>query len=623
MNIPLPRWDSGADLDPDLLPAQPKQAAFGRYRLVAKVAQGGMAAIYVAVHEGIQGFSQVVIIKRVLPHLATTHVFREMFLDEARIAAQLHHPNIVSTHELGEVDGHYFIAMEYLPGHDVLSILRRCRAKRTVVPIPIACAIAQRCAAGLHHAHDFRGSEGEPLNLVHRDISPSNIVVTYHGEVKILDFGIAKAAIQSANTQLGTFKGKLAHSAPEQLLDQPIDRRTDVFALGILLWELLANRPLFKRNGDAHTIDAVRTADAQPPSSRRPEIPKYLDDIIMRALSLKPSDRFASAEEMQLALQFYFDEHGSRPDADDMSRWLTRLFGEECANVKSAISEGRELEKSVQRSIQLTKELCARPQSSTRAGSVSSEISLAGSSVGSLSFSRPVWSTGDAGGQSIVPRVASQVDTPTGPGLAAPVSGTLLGVELPYLAEPLADPGIEALTVPKGKGLLIAGVIGVLLLGGGLLTMMGGPSPQVAATSLQFSTVELKSDPPGARVFVNGQPKGVRTPTELQDIPRGATVQVRLDKRGFLAHTEALEVTGARHAVIIKLTPATGRVQLQGLAVGVSVYVDEELVSAEGPLELSVGVHSLRVETKDAIIRAQDIDVAPGDQVLSLDGTAP
>ncbi len=599
-------------------PAQPKQAAFGRYRLVAKVAQGGMAAIYVAVHEGIQGFSQVVVIKRVLPHLATTRVFREMFLDEARIAAQLHHPNIVSTHELGEVDGHYFIAMEYLPGHDLLSILRRCRAKRTVVPIPIACAIAQRCAAGLHHAHEFRGAEGQPLNLVHRDISPSNIVVTYHGEVKILDFGIAKAAIQSANTQMGTFKGKLAHSAPEQLLDQPIDRRTDVFALGILLWELLANRPLFKRKGDAHTIDAVRTADARPPSTRRPEIPKYLDDVIMRALSLKPSDRYASAEEMQLDLQGYFDEHGSRPDADDMSRWLTRLFGDECANVKGAISEGRDLEKSVHHCIRLTKELCARPSSSSRPGSVS-EVSLAGSTVGSLSFARPVWSTAAAGGQSVIPRSV----TPVPQFAVASLPATDSQLEVAPLAELLPEPTIESRGTSMGTRALLAAGMVVTLGGIGALALMGGQGPKAAATALQFSVVELKTDPPGAMVFVDGQPKGVRTPTALRDIPRGGAVELRFDKSGYIAHTETLQIDGPQHAVSVRLTPNSGRVELLGLPVGVSVFIDDELVSAESPIELSVGVHSLRVETADAIIRAQQIDVAPGDQVLSLDGTAP
>jgi len=232
---------------------------FGRYRIRGVLGQGGMGRLFLAERMGIEGFVKVVALKRILPHLADSEQFREMFINEARVAARLEHPNIVATYELGEVDGSYFLSMEYLPGEDLGTILSRARALQRSVPLEVAVAIAQQGAGGLHYAHDLRDSAGQMTGLVHRDVNPFNIVVTYYGMVKLLDFGVVKGANAGSKTASGVFKGKYAYCAPEQINGGVVDRRTDVFCLGIVLWECLTGQRLFDGSTDVGKIDAVRS----------------------------------------------------------------------------------------------------------------------------------------------------------------------------------------------------------------------------------------------------------------------------------------------------------------------------------------------------------------------------
>src|SRR5688572_5725879 len=208
-----------------------------------------MGRLYVAERRGIQGFVKIVALKRILPHLADSAQLKEMFLNEARIAARLEHPNIVATYELGEVDGKYFISMEYLPGEDLSAIITRCGSGRPI-PAEVAAALAQQAAQGLHYAHEARDGQGKTIGLVHRDVNPRNIFVTYHGVVKLLDFGVVRGP-QSNKSVPGVFKGKYGYCAPEQLEGGRVDRRTDVFCLGIALWECLTGARLFDANSDA------------------------------------------------------------------------------------------------------------------------------------------------------------------------------------------------------------------------------------------------------------------------------------------------------------------------------------------------------------------------------------
>jgi serine/threonine-protein kinase len=269
---------------------------FGRYRLLGLLGQGGMGRLYIAERRGVQGFVKIVALKRILPHLADSARLRDMFLNEARIAARLEHPNIVATYELGEVEGKYFISMEYLPGEDLLAVIHRSQGGQ-VIPIEIAAALAQQAAQGLHYAHDARDGQGRLIGLVHRDVNPRNIFVTYHGVVKLLDFGMVRNPAGPKSVP-GVFKGNYGYCAPEQLESGRVDRRTDVFCLGIVLWECLTGARLFDAATDVETIDAVRSRRVLRPSALRPEVPPALDEIALRALARDPGRRHQSAHEL-------------------------------------------------------------------------------------------------------------------------------------------------------------------------------------------------------------------------------------------------------------------------------------------------------------------------------------
>ncbi len=274
----------------------------GNYRLLSRLATGGMAEVFLARQEGALGFAKTVAIKAVLPHVANERRFIEMLFDEARIGAQISHRRVVQTYGFGEDQGRYFIVMEHVAGQS-LSELMGARARRKAhFDVHTAARIVADVAAGLHSAHELRDASGAFLGVIHRDVTPGNVVVSYDGEVKVIDFGIAKATNRLTRTMTGNLKGKIAYMSPEQIRDDPLDRRSDIFSLGVVLWELLTLRRLFRRKNEAATLQAILSAPADPPSKYR-AIPRELDSIARRALAINPDDRFQTALEMQRALQ--------------------------------------------------------------------------------------------------------------------------------------------------------------------------------------------------------------------------------------------------------------------------------------------------------------------------------
>jgi eukaryotic-like serine/threonine-protein kinase len=316
--------------------------SFGRYRLLAIIGRGGMATLYLALQEGIERFRKVVALKRVLPRLSSSRPALEMFLAEARLAAKLDHPNIVATYELGQVNGDYFISMEYLPGEDVRSILHHAKKQEHQIPIEIAITLIKQVANALHHAHELRGTDGRPMGLVHRDVSPSNVLVTYHGAVKLVDFGIARA--ERGAESAAPFQGKFAHSAPEQLQGTKIDRRSDLFCVGILLWELLTGTRLFKGATAEEVAEAVMSSEIPPPSALRPAVPPELDALVNRALARRAEDRFQTAAEIYEALDA-LPIQPPRAAEKTIASWLQGLFGSERSELKVGIAQGRNLER--------------------------------------------------------------------------------------------------------------------------------------------------------------------------------------------------------------------------------------------------------------------------------------
>jgi serine/threonine-protein kinase len=276
---------------------------FGRYELLRKIATGGMGQVYLARQKGPVGFQKLLVVKRLLPHLSEDEEFIQMFLDEARIAALLNHPNIAQIYEMGDVDGVLYIAMEYVNGESVSLVNSRANIRRGSLPLALKCRIIADAAAGLDHAHQARTPSGRRLGLIHRDVSPHNVLVGFNGNVKLIDFGVAKAAGKLSHTAVGTIKGKHAYMSPEQARGEELDARSDVYGLGIVFYELLTSHRLFKRESDVATLKAVVSARVPPPSEVVTTLPKNLDALVLKALARKREDRFQSAGDFQLALE--------------------------------------------------------------------------------------------------------------------------------------------------------------------------------------------------------------------------------------------------------------------------------------------------------------------------------
>jgi serine/threonine-protein kinase len=294
----------------------------GRYALYGEIARGGMATVYFARLHGAAGFARPVAIKRMHPHSAHDPAFTKMFIDEARLASRISHPNVVPTLDVVACDGELMLVMEYVRGESLAKLLRRARERRVQVPIRVALAIMSNVLHGLHAAHEAQSEDGAPLSIVHRDVSPQNILVGVDGVARVLDFGIARAAERLEHTENGRLKGKLAYMAPEQIAGKDIDRRADLYSAAVVMWELLTGQRLYKHGA----LD--RMCDMQPrverPSLERPEIPDALDGIVLHGLEPDPSHRFGTAREMALALE----QFGSLATPSEVGAWVEQIADE-------------------------------------------------------------------------------------------------------------------------------------------------------------------------------------------------------------------------------------------------------------------------------------------------------
>lgn len=535
---------------------------FGKYFIIGELAVGGMAEIFLAVHRGLEGFLKVVVLKRVLQQFSSDPEFVRLFINEARLAARLEHPNIVRTYEFGEVDGQYFTTMEYLPGEDLAKALDRLVFSRQLMPIHVASGIISQVCAGLHFAHQLTDTSGHPLNLVHRDVNPANIILTYGGEVKIIDFGVAKT--NATNTVNSSIKGKIAYMSPEQLVKRAIDARSDVFSTGIVLWELLVGRPLFMRHSEAATLYAIMNDPVPTPSRFRPEVPRELDIIVKRALARNPHDRFASCEEMGDALERFL---ASQPkyDARVVARTVEELFGRTRAEAKRSIGQSRSLSRNVSLVMKLRTEMKA-------------------DLLGEL--------------DSIESAPEEHARRPETDGSGR--TWRLL-------------PALLALLVLTGVG-------------GGLfymLTASGPTTPSAGETASQpaaGASLELTSTPPGAAISIGGEPTGLKTPVTISGLA-ASSIQVRLELRDYGTTTERIDVPGSgaltRH---FTLRRAMGRLVIAGLPRGASVFVDGEEFEAGELIDVPSGTRDVRIAVDGRTIAQQSIETSEGDQRWDLVG---
>ncbi len=298
-----------------------------RYEVIERLDSGGMAEVFRAKARSLQGFEKQVAIKRVLPNLARNEKFVKMFLDEARLSLHLSHANIVSVFDLGQSGDSYFIVMEYIEGANLKRFVDAAQRRDSTVPIPIAVFIGAKICEGLQYAHEKRDADRRPLSIVHRDISPPNVLLSNQGEVKLTDFGLAKATSQVELTDPGVVKGKFAYLSPEAAWGEAVDARTDIFATGIVMWEMLTGRRLFQSGSDLETLQKVRSAEVPSIRAFNPEVHEDLEAVVNRALARDRKDRYASARELGQALKGQLVKRGIMVTAYDLAAYMDGLFG--------------------------------------------------------------------------------------------------------------------------------------------------------------------------------------------------------------------------------------------------------------------------------------------------------
>lgn len=316
---------------------------FGKYLLLDRVNIGGMAEVWRAKTFGAGGFERIVAIKRILPNIAEDEEFISMFLDEAKITVQLNHANIAQIYELNNLSNSYFIAMEYVSGKDLRAVFDRCRKRGEPAPIPLTCYAIAQCSEGLDYAHRAKDRQGRDMSIVHRDVSPQNALVSYDGEVKVIDFGIAKAAGKATKTQAGILKGKFGYMSPEQIRGLPLDGRSDIFALGVCLYEMLTGERLFVGDSDFSVLEKVRKVEVLPPSHFNRKIPEALERIVMKSLAKDVDDRYQHATELGEDLRSFMYSTGNAFARKDLAAFMKATFAEDYEKEKARISEYSEV----------------------------------------------------------------------------------------------------------------------------------------------------------------------------------------------------------------------------------------------------------------------------------------
>lgn len=304
---------------------------FGKYQILERIASGGMAEVFKASMEGLGGFRRLYAIKRIRPELSGNREYVDLLVDEAKVAALLSHANIVQILDLGEVDGSYYVAMEHVHGRDLGSVMARCKEKGITLPVPHAVFVAIELLKGLEYAHQrqiMRGGRPMPLNIVHRDVSPSNVLVSFQGEVKVTDFGIARASVKAMTTVAGVIKGKFDYMSPEQAAGSEVDQRSDLYATGVVLYELLCGRHPFRKPGEVATLEAIRDGRFASPGAVNPDVPYPLEVILQQSLARDPVERFQSATAFKEALDRFFHDSGFIFSHSTLAAFVKGLFPE-------------------------------------------------------------------------------------------------------------------------------------------------------------------------------------------------------------------------------------------------------------------------------------------------------
>ncbi|MFT5679770.1 MAG: serine/threonine protein kinase [Myxococcota bacterium] len=624
--------------------------SYGRYYLVDKIAIGGMAEVFKACRFSDGGFQMLLVIKRILHQFSENDEFIQMFIDEARISVELQHPNIVTIYDFGKLHDNYFLAMECVEGKDLKSILRTLAKRRKLLPPEFAVYIAHEMCKGLDYAHKKADIDENPLGIVHRDISPSNILISYNGDIKIADFGIAKAQISAYNTKDGVLKGKFEYMSPEQASGKNINHQSDVFSAGILLHEMLTGRRLFKTDSDIKTLEKIKAVDINPPSARNPRVPKRLDALVMKALTQKTEDRYRDAKEMQTALAQYLYPATPSLTADQLAVFMQELFREEISEERSRLQEGTRIATALNEQVaelDVVEDWSGEPGTSTTiqqqppsrapiAIAIIAVIALLGVVAWALTRA-PETERVEVITESQFGALQVRI-RPEGTTAAFLLNGETVGKGETILLEEL-PPGLqqtlrieaegffpyeEVITVEAGERLRLP----VSLVSSAqpeelevvpeVIVETPDPPPDTTTDDTPSPpAISFRSSPRGASVYVNGQLVG-KTPMTWRSGNAGTSVQVEYQLDGYSAVSFSTTVPGENRQDRVSKTlkaeaaaPGKVRVQVKGWA---DVYVDGR-ASGQTPLtlELTPGSHTIRVQNPETGYEAQKtVDVVSG-----------
>ncbi len=561
---------------------------FGKYTLMRKLAAGGMAEIFLALHRSMAGFEKLVVIKRILPSMNTNKAFIEMLTHEARIAATLSHPNVVQIFDVGQVDGTYFIAMEHIHGEDIQAIVRAMKKKDlSEFPLEHTLGIVLGMCAGLAYAHEKRDLDGRPLSIVHRDISPRNIVVSFTGDVKIVDFGIAKSGVEPGeDTGNGQLKGKAPYMSPEQASGQPIDWRSDIFATGVMLFELTTGKRLFKGASEFETLKLIVDKEYPRPSEVQPGYPPALEHIVMRALAKSREERYQSAREMQGELETFIREERIAVSQVAMTNWMQMLFEDKLAQQKEALQDIKQLA-----------DVIAAQHSGLYEGGTSTGMGTG---------------TGISG-------AASLSTLPAPPQKKNPAAVIAIGV-----AVALGAAGLFFMRHEDAQAAADAASASAL-------------TPIVHAEAAEKKgSLDITTKPDGCAIWINGDMRAETTPAKIDKLPLGGVIKLKLTKEGFEAYRSDVALTDADPnkkldaemktgsvTVVLKVDPPPAvwldgkpwkgdHAKIEGLSAG----EDHKIVlSASGYQPKTVTVNAQQGETKtitEALLKSDPNAVAAG-----------
>ena len=602
----------------------PNVQRFGNYFLLKKIATGGMAELYKAKKSGEQGFEKLLAIKLILPHHATNEDFITMFIDEAKVAALLNHQNIVQIYDLGKIEDSYCIVMEYVRGKDLKSVISRGLKTLKRLSIEHACYITSALLGGLSYAHRKK-DRGQDLKIVHRDVSPQNVLISYEGEVKIVDFGIAKAATQSRETKVGLLKGKISYMSPEQARGKPLDMRSDIFSSGIVLYEMLTGKKLFQGDTDLNSLEKVREAKVEPlPTELNKSVPKELEAILLKSLALEPTDRYQTASEMDEALQSFMRMSGYS-GGNYLSQYMSELFRDDIEEelreeeawdhtlVSSILEQDTIASSTLAVHAKPAHKPVPAPENPQPAAKAPATPKTPRPDTRELKRGMPAWLKVAAllavvvsgGAFWLNARETSHAEA------AKPQTQATAPVTPPETPAPVSSPVAQAAATPATEA--TPAPVAVKSVENKPAPAPEKPKPAKVQTATTRpaapvkASVSINSEPSGARIFIDGEDTGRSTPATIGDLSPDRPYKVRVALNGYGSYDEVVTPQAGRTSgVRAALAQQFGSFTIDAKPwFFVFIDGDNKGTTPLAGIKLAAGEHSMMIQNPKQNIKKQ------------------